>query len=292
MRNWSGGMEDVDMRGKTCVITGATSGIGQAAAKALVAMGARVIMVARSRARAEVFSGIRAPSPHARPRVYYADLSRLNDMKRIAAEILSTEPSIDVLVNNAGAMFSNRSITEDGLERTFALNHVAYFVLANALRKSLVAGAHARVINTSSAVHRGAKLDFHNLQSLQGFNGIYAYARSKLYNILFTRELARRLEGSGVTVNSFHPGVVATRFGDESGGLISPGFGLIKRLFGMSAKEGARTLLYLACSAEMKKNTGNYFERCRQVRPSPEAENDDYARRLWEETARLAKLQE
>jgi retinol dehydrogenase 12 len=284
-------MEHVDMRGKTCVVTGATSGIGQAAAKALAAMGARVIMIARSRARAEVFAGLRATSPDARPCVYYADLSRLDDMKRVAADITSAEPRIDVLVNNAGALFSYCSITEDGLERTFALNHVAYFVLTNALRKSLIAAAPARVINTSSAAHKRAKLDFHNLQSEQSYNGIYAYERSKLYNILFTRELARRLEGSGVTVNSFHPGIVASRFGDQSGGLVTPGFGLIKVLFGVSSKEGARTLLYLACSAEVKEITGKYFERCRQVRPSPEAENDDYARRLWTETARLAKAQ-
>ena len=291
MRNSPGGMEHIDMRGKTCVITGATSGIGQAAANTLVAMGARVIMIARSRARAEIFSGVHAPSPDARPRVYYADLSRLNDMKRVAADISSAEPRIDVLVNNAGALFSYLNITEDGLERTFALNHVAYFVLTNALRKSLIAGAPARVINTSSAAHRGAKLDFHNLQSLQGYSGIYAYRRSKLYNILFTRELASRLEGTGVTVNSFHPGIVASRFGNESGGLVTPGFGLIKTLFGVSPKEGARTLLFLACSAEVKEITGKYFERRRQVRPSPEAENDDCARRLWGETARLAKLQ-
>src|SRR5208283_2219426 len=147
--------------------------------------------------------------------VHYADLARLPDMKRVAAEIAHKEPRIDVLINNAGAMFSSRRLTEDGLEYAFALNHMAYFVVTEGLCERLLASPLARIVNVSSAAHLGARLDFDDLQSAKGFGAMKAYSRSKLCNILFTRELARRLHGAGVTANCLHPGFVATRFGDQ-----------------------------------------------------------------------------
>jgi NAD(P)-dependent dehydrogenase (short-subunit alcohol dehydrogenase family) len=221
-------------------------------------------------------------------------------MKRVASEIAQAEPRIDVLINNAGAMFSSRQLTEEGLERTFALNHMSYFVLTHGLRDRLVASAPARVVNTSSDAHQVGALDLNDLQSAEVFRsrnflqwlryggpGFKVYGRSKLCNILFTRELARRLAGTGVTANCLHPGFVATRFGDQSGGLISSVIGIAKR-FALSPQQGAETLTYLASSPEVASVTGVYFHKCRPTAPSPEAQDDAAARRLWEESTRLA----
>ena len=229
------------MQGKTVVITGGTSGIGEIAAQRLAQMGARIVLIARSKARGRVaLARLNERSHDLAHTVHYADLTRISEMKRVAAEIASQEPRIDVLINNAGAIFASRRLTEDGLECTFALNHMAYFVVTDGLRETLLASAPARIINTASAAHKGARLDFDDLQLAKGFGPMKAYGRSKLCNILFTRELARRLHGTGVTANCLHPGFVATRFGDESGGLISRFVGLAK-LFAISPEQGAET---------------------------------------------------
>jgi retinol dehydrogenase 12 len=210
----------VVMQGKTVVITGATSGIGEVAALALARMGARIVAVARSKARGdETLARLRNSAPGIAHTLYVGDLLRLSEMKRLAGEIADAEAQVDVLINNAGAMFGSRRLTEDGLERTFALNHMAYFVLTAGLRERLKAAPAARIINTASDAHRGATLDLDQIQSASGFGGMKAYSHSKLCNILFTRELGRRLHGTAVTANCLHPGFVATRFGDESGGL-------------------------------------------------------------------------
>jgi retinol dehydrogenase 12 len=210
------------MKGKTIVITGGTSGIGEVAAEALAQMGARIILVARSRSRADAtLTRLRESGPNVTHSVYFADLARLAEMKRVAAEIAMREPPIDVLINNAGALFGTRRLTDDGLEYTFALNHMSYFVVTEGLRERLSASGAARVISTASAAHLRATLDFDDLQSAKSFGAMRAYGRSKLCNVLFTRELARRLQGTQVTANCLHPGFVATRFADESGGLIS-----------------------------------------------------------------------
>lgn len=291
------------MQGKTIVITGATSGIGQVAAEKLAARGARIVQVARSRERGEAaINRLRDLSPGVDHAIHYADLSSINEMKRVAAEIAAAEARIDVLINNAGAMFGSRQITADGLERTFALNHLSYFVLTHGLKARLL--APARIVNTASDAHEPATLDFDDLQSEKvyaknglgqwlryGGPGFKVYSRSKLCNILFTRELARRLAGSGVTANSLHPGFVATRFGDESGGLISFGTRVAKN-FALSPEKGAETLVYLASSREVSGITGEYFHKCRVIVPSKAAQNDADAQRLWRETARLAGLAE
>ena len=222
-------------------------------------------------------------------RSHYADLARISEMKRVAAEIASQEPRIDVLINNAGAMFTNRRLTEDGLECTFALNHMAYFVVTEGLRERLLASAPARIVSTASAAHQGAKLDFDDLQLAKGFGPMKAYGRSKLCNILFTRELARRLHGTGVTANCLHPGFVATRFGDESGGVISRFVGLAK-LFAIPPEKGAETIIYLASSAAVAETTGRYFYKCRPITPSHAARDDRAALLLWERSATLADL--
>jgi NAD(P)-dependent dehydrogenase (short-subunit alcohol dehydrogenase family) len=279
------------MAGKLCVVTGATSGIGLVAAERLAAAGARLILVGRDKVRGEAaLARIGRHAYGAELAIRYADLSLLAEMNRLAAEIAAAEPRIDVLINNAGAMFSNRSVTGDGLERTFALNHLAYFVLADRLRAALAAAAPSRIVNVASEAHRGNVLDFADLQSARGYRGFRVYGRSKLANILFTRELARRLEGSGITANCLHPGFVASRFGDNNPGLPRLGIGLAKRFFALSPEQGAETVVYLAASPEVAGVTGGYFDKCRVRLPSAEAQDDAAARRLWDESAKLARL--
>jgi len=276
------------MKGKTVVITGGTSGIGEVAALELAQMGARIVLVGRDKPRAQTtLARLRERGPGLAHTVHYADLTRLAEMKRVAAQIAGAEPRIDVLINNAGAMFAARRLTEDGLERTFALNHMAYFVVTAGLRERLTASAGARIVNTASDAHRGAMLDFDNLQSEKGFGAMQAYGRSKLCNILFTRELARRLRGTGVTANCLHPGFVATRFGDQSGGLISHMVWLAK-YFAIPPTEGAKTVVYLASSPEADGVSGKYFYKCRATTLSAAAEDDQAASALWERSVELA----
>ena len=280
------------MQGKTVVISGATSGIGQVAAEKLAAIGARMVLVARDKPRGEAaLARLRQAGPGAQHSIHYADLSRLSEVKRVAAEIAAAEPRIDVLINNAGALFASRQVTEDGLELTFALNHMSYFVLTHGLWERLRASAPARVINTASDAHKGEKLDFGDLQSAAGYRGLHVYGRSKLCNILYTSELARRLAGSGVTANSLHPGFVDTRFGDESGGLLS--FAVrIAKTFAISPEKGAETIVYLASSSDQQvaEASGLYFYKCRPATPTREARDEDAARKLWQETERLAGI--
>lgn len=292
------------MNGKVVVITGATSGIGQVAAEKLAAMGARIVQIARNHERGEAaVKRLREAGSGAAHSICYADLSRVSEMKRVAAEIAAAEPRIDVLINNAGAMFGSRQLTEDGLERTFALNHVSYFVLTHGLKERLLASSPSRIINTASDAHESATLEFDDLQSEKAYRGNFletmryggpgfkVYGRSKLCNILFTRELARRLAGTQVTANSLHPGFVATRFGDETGGLISFGIRIAKH-FALSPEQGAETVVYLAASPDVAGVTGQYFHKCAIATPSREAQDDAKAQRLWVETAKLAGVAE
>ena len=278
------------MRGKTVVITGATSGIGQVAAERLAAMGARLILVARDKARGEAeLARLRLLSSGGEHSIHYADLSRLSEVKRVAAEIAAAEPRIDVLINNAGALFGSRQVTADGLELTFATNHISYFVLTHGLRERLRSSAPARVVNVASDAHKGEKLDFNDLQSAGNYRGLHVYGRSKLCNILFTRELARRWEGSGVTANSLHPGFVSTRFGDQSGGMLSF---LVRaaKTFAISPEKGAETIIYLASSDVVANSNGLYYYKCQPATPTKEARDDDAARRLWQESEKLAGI--
>ncbi len=276
------------MDGKIVVVTGGTSGIGQVAAAELARQGARIILIARDRDRAaQALADAGRAGPGLAHRAVYANLASIAETRRVAAQLASVEPRIDVLINNAGALFNRRQLSPDGLEMTFAVNHMAYFVLTEGLRPVLAASAPARIVNTASGAHRGASLDFDDLQSERGYSGFQVYGRSKLCNILFTRELARRLEGTGVTANSLHPGFVATRFGDGSGGLMQAVMPLAK-LGAISPKKGAETIVYLASSPEVASTSGLYFYQCKPDTPSAAAQDDAAASRLWAESDRLA----
>ena len=278
------------MKGKTVVITGGTSGIGEIAAERLAQMGARIVLIARDKSRGEAtLARLHERAPDLDHTVHYADLARISEMKRVAAEMDSQEPRIDVLINNAGAMFANRRLTEDGLECTFALNHMAYFVITEGLRERLLASAPARIISTASAAHQGAKLDFDDLQLAKSFGPMKAYGRSKLCNILFTLELARRLDGTGVTANCLHPGFVATRFGDESGGC-DLALRWARQALCDSARKGRGNNRLSCLFARRRGNDGEYFYKYRPIAPSHAARDNRAALLLWERTADLAGL--
>jgi NAD(P)-dependent dehydrogenase (short-subunit alcohol dehydrogenase family) len=247
--------------------------------------------VARDRARGErTLARLHELGPNAAHGIHYADLSRLAEMKRMGGEIAATEPRIDVLINNAGSMFATREVTGDGLERTFATNHMAYFVLTHCLRERLLASAPARIVNTASGAHRDAKLDFADLQMAGKYYFRTAYNRSKLANILFTRALARRLAGSGVTANCLHPGFVSTRLGQRDYLFLGVLVRIAMALRAGTAEEGAETIVHLASAPEVAAVSGEYFADCRVLAPSLEAQDDANASRLWSESARLAGI--
>jgi NAD(P)-dependent dehydrogenase (short-subunit alcohol dehydrogenase family) len=283
--------EKPPMLGKVVVITGATSGIGQIAAANLAALGARIVLVARDRGRADsTLAKLREAGRSALHAAHIADLSLLGDMKRVGREIAAAEPRIDVLINNAGSLFPTRQLTADGLERTFATNHMAYFVLTHALRDRLAACAPTRIVSTASRAHRDQVLDFDDLQLTKGYSIRRAYGRSKLANILFTRELARRLAGTGVTANCIHPGFVTTGLGQRGAGLFGAAVGVYFRFAG-PPEPGADTIVHLASSPEVAAATGGYFVPiAKPAEPSPAARDDVAARRLWEESEKIAGI--
>jgi len=275
------------------VITGATSGIGRVAAETLAAMGARLVLVARDRKRGEkALARVSKCGPGIAHGIHYADLSRIAEMKRVGAEIAAAEPRVDVLINNAGSLFFARRVTEDGLERTFATNHMAYFVLTHYLRERLMEAAPARVVNTASDAHKGEKLDFADLQMTNDYGFRSAYSRSKLANILFTRELARKLAGTGVTANCLHPGFVSTGLGQRDNGWLALAVRLVMVLRAKPAETGAETIVYLASAPDVADVSGQYFYDCRPAVPTAEARDGDSARRLWAESLRLAGISE
>lgn len=280
-----------ELAGRTIVITGGTGGIGLETAVALAGRGARLVLIGRDRARAAgAIERIRSARADAAVEVIHADLSSLGEVRQLAAALNAQLPRIDVLVNNAGAIFNRRETSADGLERTFALNHMGYFVLTALLRDRLVRAAPARIVNVASEAHRSATLDFGDLQSAQRYSGWRAYRRSKLCNILFTRELARRLDGTGVTVNCLHPGFVRTGIGDNTTGLFRRGVRALKRWFAIPVERGARTLIFAASAPELTGVTGVYFIDCKPAQPSAAAMDDAAAGRLWAESLALAGL--
>ncbi len=277
------------LAGKNVVITGGTGGLGLQTALALAPMGARLVLIGRDPGRGKAaLELLRRRSPGAAAEAHLADLSRLDEVRRIARTLGETLERIDVLVNNAGAIFNQRELTEDGLERTFALNHMGYFLLTELLWEKLLRSAPARIVNVASEAHRGARLDFSDLQSAKSYGAWKAYRRSKLCNILFTRELSRRLAGTGVTANCVHPGFCATGFGNNTSGWFRRGVGLAKSLFAIPPEQGARTLIYAAAAPELEDVSGAYFIDCRGATPAREAQDAASARKLWDASAGIA----
>jgi NAD(P)-dependent dehydrogenase (short-subunit alcohol dehydrogenase family) len=279
----------MDLSGKTVIITGATSGIGASAAEALAAQGARVIFTARDAAKAAAtLSALTRANPGAAHDFVIADLTTLAHMKTAAEALAAKAGTVDVLINNAGAIFSRRRLTADGLEMTFAVNHMAYFVITEILRPHLAPGA--RIVSTASVAHQSARLDFDDLTLEKVSPGLFAmvaYGNSKLCNILWTRELAKRLAGTGITANCVHPGGVNTGFGDNLKGLLKAVFGFAKR-FMLTPAQGADTLIWLASSPEVAGQTGGYWSKRKRLTPSAAARDDAAAVRLWELSAGLA----
>jgi retinol dehydrogenase 12 len=276
---------------KTVLVTGANSGIGFETAAGLADMGARVVMTARDAQKGEdAVARVRERSPDADVEWMELDLASLRNVRVFAAAFNERVDKLNVLVNNAGLIFDRRVLTEDGFEMTFQVNHLGPFLLTNLLLDKLKASRPSRIVNVSSVTHRGALLDFDDLQGERSFGGMRAYGKSKLCNILFTRELARRLDGTGVTSNALHPGTVRTGFsGGGDTGLLNLGW-RIGGIFFKSPKKGAETSIYLASSYDVEAVSGEYFVKKRIAQASAAAMNDETARRLWDVSADLAGL--
>jgi NAD(P)-dependent dehydrogenase (short-subunit alcohol dehydrogenase family) len=278
------------MSGKVCLVTGATSGIGLVTARELARRGARVVLVGRNPVRTEAaVAQIRAEAGGPDVESLLADLSSQEQIRDLARRFRERHPRLDVLVNNAGGMWLRRERTADGLEMTFAVNHLAYFLLTHLLLDALRAGAPARVVNVSSEAHRKAAIDFDDLQGERSYSGWRQYCRTKLMNLLFTYALARRLGGSGVTANALHPGWVATGFAGNNGwrGRL---WQAAANLFAIRPEEGARTVVYLAASPEVAGVTGKYFVRERAVPSSPASYDEAAGERLWQVSLGLTHL--
>ncbi|HEX8684659.1 MAG TPA: SDR family oxidoreductase [Ardenticatenaceae bacterium] len=280
------------MQGKVCMVTGATAGIGKETAKELARLGATVVIVGRSeeKSRATV-TELRQQSGNASIEYILADLSVQEQIRQLAETFKSRHQRLDVLVNNAGAVMMSRQESKEGIEMTFALNHLNYFLLTMLLLDVLKASAPSRVINVSSGAHLAGRINFDDPQFARGYSGWRAYAQSKFANVLFTYELARRLEGTGVTANALHPGFVASNFIATNNGrwarLVRP----IVQLAAISVAQGAETSTYLASSPEVEGVTGKYFEKKRAIASSGASYNEEVARRLWELSEQMTGLQ-
>ena len=271
------------MNGKIVLITGGTSGIGRVTVRDLARMGAKVVVVGRDPARLD------AVKRETGADAIRADLQVIGEARRAAAEFQRKYARLDVLVNNAGALFGARQVTAEGLERTFALNHMAYFVLTSALLDVLRASAPARVISVASNAALGARIDFGDLQMERRYLGVRQYCNTKLMNLLFAFELSRRLQGSGVTSNAVHPGAIASGFGMQDAGW----YGVVTRMarpFLISEEKGAQTQIWAASDPALATVTGKYFVRRREKSPPRAALDSAAARRLWEESERLATI--
>jgi NAD(P)-dependent dehydrogenase (short-subunit alcohol dehydrogenase family) len=274
------------MKGKICLVTGANAGIGRATALGLAQMGATIIMVCRSRERGEtVQREIRAESGNSQVDLLLADLSAQADIRRLAADINANYSALHVLINNAAIIPQQRRETADHLEMQFAVNHLAYFLLTNLLLDKLKASAPARIVNVASQVHASGVIDFDDLQARRHYHASQVYSNTKLANVLFTYELARRLQGSGVTVNCLHPGVVATNLLNDYMGVPHG-----RRDRGIDTSKGAQTSLYLATSPELAVVSGRYYVNQEERRSTAVAYDETLARRLWQVSAELTGL--
>ena len=282
-----------NMQGKTILISGATNGIGKESALELAKMGAQIVIIGRNKARTdETLREIQSASGNKDVHALIADLSSMADVRRVAADFKKQYSRLDVLLNNAGAVFQSRQETVDGYEMTFALNHLSYFLLTHELLDMLKASTPSRIVNVASDAHTAGALDFNDLQlktNSYGMGGMKAYSNSKLENVMFTYELARRLAGTGVTANVLHPGFVNTGFGKNNRGLMQIVMGLVT-LFALKVEDGAKTSVYLASSPEVAGVTGKYFENSKEKKSSPASYDEAAQKRLWEISEQLTGI--
>jgi retinol dehydrogenase-14 len=280
-----------DIRGKRVLVTGATSGIGLEAARSLARKGADVVLVGRDAGKtARCLEEVRRSAPGAEVTSLLCDFSRQADVRRLADDVLAKFDRLDVLVNNAGSVFRERILTGDGIEATFAVNHLGYFLLTQLLLDRIVRSAPARIVNVASVAHRAGTMNFDDLFFEHGYRLMRAYGRSKLANVLYTRTLAQKLAGTGVTVNCLHPGTVATNIWSAAPGWVKPLLALLRKVAMISAEQGGERIVHLVVSPELSGTTGQYFEKDRVVYPSRLAQDEAVARRLWEESERLTRL--
>lgn len=273
----------VKMKGKVCLITGATSGVGRATASELAEMGAAVIGVGRDSIKCtDVSSEIRNSSGNPNVEFLVADLSNQDQVRQLVRDFEARFDRLDVLINNAGAFFLRRKLSPQGIEMTWALNHLNYFLLTNLLLEQIKASPQARIVNVASGAHYRGKIHFNDLNLEKGYNGWKAYCQSKLANVLFTYELVRRLDDQGVTVNSLTPGFVATRIGHNTGPVLKYLVSLVQKLGGKNPEEGAETITYLASSSFVHGITGKFFIDKKAVNSSPISYDQETAQRLWE----------
>jgi NAD(P)-dependent dehydrogenase (short-subunit alcohol dehydrogenase family) len=277
------------MRGKKVLITGANQGLGKASAIALAKMGADLVLVCRNEEKGRAAADEAKAAGAASVSLVVGDMSSQKDIRRFAREVIGAHDRIDVLMNNAGVIVPTRHTTVDGIEETFAINHLGYFILTTLLLDVLKKSAPARVVNVSSDAHRSATMHWDDLQFSNGFyRPIEAYGQSKLCNILFTRELAKRLEGTGVTANAAHPGPVGSGFGHTYGGF-SAILATLARPFILTPEQGARTQVWLASSSEVEGISGKYFAKCRERTPNRAAREPDAPARLWSVSEELTR---
>ncbi len=270
-----------DMQGKTVLITGANQGVGKASAMALGKLGAKLVLVCRNAEKARIAVSDIEREGGTEVELLVGDMGSQADIRRVAAEFKARHDRLDVLLNNAGVLVPSRRVTVDGIEETFAVNHLGYFLLTDLLRDVLQATPASRIVSVSSEAHRRAKMNWADLQFKSGsYSTFAAYGQSKLANILFTRELARRLSGTGVIANCLHPGVIASGFGRTYGGVISV-LVRVAHAFMITPEQGARTSVFLASSPEVASVTGKYFDKCKERSPSQEALDESAPGRLW-----------
>ena len=277
-----------EMRGKTVVITGATDGVGKEAATRIAEAGASLVLVSRNADKGRtVVEAMRRATGNSDIRFLPADLSQQGEVRRVAGEIRQSVDRLDVLLNNAGAIFMKRNESADGIEMTWALNHLNYFLLTHELTDLLKASAPARIVNVASRAHARGRINFDDLEGRKSYAGWGAYSQSKLANILFTYELARRLDGTGVSANALHPGFVRTRFGHNNSLLAKVVIAAMMRVSGISVADGGKTSVHVATSLTLEGQTGGYYDRSAPATSSKESLDESIAARLWEVSAKM-----